>query len=115
MPNLATRPHLGRRSRAQRGGAHALAPASSVRPPQSGARASTSRFARRLSGNLLPISDATQQRSMLMILLATCERALEAFQAADNPLDRDFVVELERVTERTRGELERFATRSVKP
>jgi hypothetical protein len=52
---------------------------------------------------------------MLMILLATCERALEAFQAADNPVDRDFVVELERIAVRTRGELERFAKRSAKP
>jgi hypothetical protein len=51
---------------------------------------------------------ATQQRSMLTILLAACETTLDAFQAADNELDRQLVVDLERVTERTRGELEAF-------
>ena len=58
-----------------------------------------------------PISEETyqQQRAMLAILLATCERALEAFQAADNPLDEEFVRDLERVTARTRAELVAFA------
>jgi hypothetical protein len=51
---------------------------------------------------------------VLAILLATCERALEAFQAADNPLDEDFVRDLERVMARTRGELVAFATRKTK-
>jgi len=32
-------------------------------------------------------STIKQQRALLVILLATCERALEAFTAADNPLD----------------------------
>ena len=40
-----------------------------------------------------------------MILLATCERALEAFQAADNPVDREFVADLERIVARTRTEI----------
>ena len=48
----------------------------------------------------------TRQRSMLRILLATSERALEAFQAADNPVDSDFVDDLERIVRRTRAELE---------
>jgi hypothetical protein len=52
-----------------------------------------------------------QQRAMLTILLATCERALEAFQAADNPLDEEFVRDLEGVMARTRGELVAFAAR----
>ena len=42
---------------------------------------------------------------MLLILLATAERALEAFQAADNPADNDFVADLERIVIRTRAEL----------
>ena len=46
---------------------------------------------------------------MLAILLATCEKALEAFQAADNPLDEEFVRDLERVMARTRGQLVAFA------
>ena len=48
---------------------------------------------------------------MLTILLATCEQALEAFQAPDNPLDEEFVRDLERVMVRTRGELVVFANR----
>jgi hypothetical protein len=42
---------------------------------------------------------------MLRILLATCETRLDAFRAADNPLDADFVADLQRITERTRAEL----------
>ena len=42
---------------------------------------------------------------MLRILLAASERALEAFQAADNPDDSDFVADLERIVSRTRAEL----------
>jgi hypothetical protein len=53
------------------------------------------------------VSD-TQKRSMLTILLAACETTLDAFQAADNELDSELVVDLERVIERTRGELEAF-------
>jgi hypothetical protein len=43
---------------------------------------------------------------MLGILLAVCEKCIQAFQAADNPVDTEFVVELERITERTRAELD---------
>lgn len=43
---------------------------------------------------------------MLTILLATCETALQAFQAADNPVDSQLVQELEQMVERTRRELE---------
>jgi hypothetical protein len=52
---------------------------------------------------------------MLRILLAVCDTALDAFQAADNPLDKEFVEDLERIMERTRGELEAFVNRNVKP
>ncbi len=47
-----------------------------------------------------------QQRAVLMILLATCERALEAFQVAENTLDESFVRDLERIIARSRRELE---------
>ena len=47
---------------------------------------------------------------MLTILLATCETTLDAFQAADGQLDPELVADLERVIERTRGELEAFRT-----
>lgn len=46
---------------------------------------------------------------MLRILLGVCETALDAFRAADNPLDSEFVADLERIAERTRSELEALA------
>ena len=52
-----------------------------------------------------------RQRAILVILLATCERALEAFQAADNVADGEFVTELERVMARTRREIEALSER----
>ena len=45
---------------------------------------------------------------MLTILLATCETALDTLKAADNPIDTQLVVDLERVVARTRKELERW-------
>jgi hypothetical protein len=57
------------------------------------------------------VSD-TQKRSMLTILLAACETTLDAFHAADNELDRELVADLERVIERTRGELEALPKKS---
>ena len=50
-------------------------------------------------------SDAQQHVAMLRILLAICETALDAFRAADNPIDSEFVAELQQITERTRQEL----------
>jgi hypothetical protein len=50
-----------------------------------------------------------QQLSMLRILHAICATALDAFRAADNPVDAELVFDLERMVERTRVELERFA------
>jgi hypothetical protein len=55
------------------------------------------------------------QVSMVRILLATCETALDAFRAADNPVDTELVAELERVTERTRRELAALAAASKPP
>ena len=47
----------------------------------------------------------TREVALLKILIATGEKALEAFQASDNPLDTEFVADLERVITRSRGEL----------
>lgn len=47
-----------------------------------------------------------QQRAVLVVLLATCERALEALQVAENALDESFVEDLERIIARSRRELE---------
>ena len=52
---------------------------------------------------------------MLILLLAASEQALETFQAADNPVDREFVADLERIIERTKRELNAFAHRIAKP
>ena len=52
---------------------------------------------------------------MLRILLAVCQTALDAFQAADNPLDTEFVKDLERIMERSRVELEALANQIAKP
>lgn len=49
---------------------------------------------------------------MLRILHAACLTALDAFRAADNPVDTELVSDLEKMVERTRVELERFAALS---
>lgn len=50
---------------------------------------------------------------MLAILLATCETTLQAFQAADNPLDAELEHDLRRMIERTRRELEALRRRAT--
>jgi hypothetical protein len=60
--------------------------------------------------NTRRIDEATLQHvSMLRILHATCGTALDAFHAANNPVDTQLVVDLEKVVERTRLELQRLA------
>lgn len=55
----------------------------------------------------------TKARSMLTILLATCEQTLLALDAAGNVLDGDMTEDLRRMIARTHGELntlnEKFA------
>lgn len=46
-----------------------------------------------------------RQTALLRILIGCGEKALEAFQAAENPLDTDFVRDLERIIQRSRDEL----------
>jgi hypothetical protein len=57
--------------------------------------------------------DATtpQELAMLRILYGACSAALDAFRAADNPVDEQLVADLERMVERTRGEIERLSAR----
>jgi hypothetical protein len=52
-----------------------------------------------------PDQSLKQQRAVLLILLATSERALEAFQVADNVIDETFVEDLERIIARTQKEI----------
>jgi flagellin-specific chaperone FliS len=52
-----------------------------------------------------PDQSLRKQRAVLLILLATSERALEAFQVADNVIDETFVEDLERIIARTQKEI----------
>jgi phosphate uptake regulator len=53
---------------------------------------------------------STQQHlSMLKILYAACSTAVDAFRAADNPVDRELIADLEKMVERTHREIERLA------
>jgi hypothetical protein len=58
-------------------------------------------------------ADFRQQVSMLRILHAACSTALDAFHAADNPIDVQLVADLEKMVERTRLELERLVNPSA--
>jgi hypothetical protein len=49
-----------------------------------------------------------QQVNMLKILHATCKTALDAFYAADNLIDRELILDLEKMVARTRLELDAF-------
>jgi hypothetical protein len=53
--------------------------------------------------------DTQRHLSMLRILYGASATALDAFRAADNPVDSELVADLERMVERTRGEIERLA------
>ena len=46
-----------------------------------------------------------RERSMLKILLATCETTLDALTAADNAMDEQLLIDLERMIQRTQAEL----------
>ena len=51
----------------------------------------------------------SQEKALLTILIATGEKAIEAFQASGNPVDSDFLMELERIIARSRKELDLLA------
>ncbi len=55
-----------------------------------------------------------QQLAILRILYGACLTALEAFRAADNPVDDQLVVDLENMVERTKGEIERLTAHLAK-
>lgn len=52
---------------------------------------------------------------MLRILYGTSAAALDAFRAADNPLDGELLADLERMVERTRAEIDRLAAHLANP
>lgn len=52
--------------------------------------------------------DTPQHLAMLRILYGACAAALDAFRAADNPVDAQLVADLETMMTRTQGEIERL-------
>jgi hypothetical protein len=53
--------------------------------------------------------------ALLTILIACGEKAIEAFQASDNPVDADFLSDLERIIERSRDELAALRQATLEP
>ena len=54
-------------------------------------------------------SDTHQHLAMLRILYGACSAALDAFRAADNPVDAQLVNDLEAMMARTEDEIERLS------
>jgi hypothetical protein len=52
---------------------------------------------------------------MLRILYGACAAALDAFRAADNPVDAQLIADLEVMVERTKSEIERLSAHLAKP
>jgi hypothetical protein len=48
--------------------------------------------------------DTHKHLAMLRILYGACAAALDAFHAADNPVDEELIVDLETMVTRTQGE-----------
>jgi hypothetical protein len=57
----------------------------------------------------------SKELAMLRILYGACATALDAFRAADNPVDEQLVDDLEMMVERTKVEIERLAARLAAP
>ena len=55
------------------------------------------------------ISQLVKQRSMLVILIAACTTARTAFEAADNAVDTQLLVDLSNMIERSEAELDRLS------
>lgn len=58
-----------------------------------------------MTGNTARIRTEQQEIALLKILIATGERAVEAFQASANLKDEELLADLERVVARSRDEL----------
>lgn len=60
-------------------------------------------------------TDTHKHLAMLRILYGACAAALDAFRAADNPVDEHLVGDLETMVERTKSEIERLSAHLAKP
>jgi hypothetical protein len=59
--------------------------------------------------------ETQQHLAMLRILYGACAAGLDAFRAADNPVDDQLVDDLETMVERTKGEIERLSAQLAQP
>jgi hypothetical protein len=59
--------------------------------------------------------DNHQHFAMLHILYGACTGALEAFRAADNPVDEQLVDDLDEMVSRTHAEIERLSALLARP
>jgi hypothetical protein len=55
------------------------------------------------------VKSSEQQLAMLHILYGACSAALNAFRAADNPVDEQLVLDLETMVARTQSEIDRLS------
>ena len=60
------------------------------------------------------LATLTQARSMLILLLATCQQTLLALEAAANVLDTDLTADLSLMIERSEDELEAITAKIKK-
>jgi hypothetical protein len=57
-----------------------------------------------------PVADLQKQRSMLVILIAACETARTAFEAAGNEVDLQLLADLSKMIERSEAELAKLTS-----
>jgi len=60
-------------------------------------------------------ADTHKHLAMLRILYGACAAALDAFRAADDPVDEELVADLEAMVERTKDEIERLSAYLANP
>lgn len=62
-------------------------------------------------GSVDDIASLTKARSLLLLLLATCQETLLALEAAANVLDTDLTADLKAMIERSEAELDALNTK----
>jgi hypothetical protein len=60
-------------------------------------------------------ADTHRHLAMLRILYGACAAALDAFRAADNPVDEQLVIDLEQMVTRTQSEIARLTVHLAEP
>jgi hypothetical protein len=62
------------------------------------------------SGEETTVADLRKQRSMLVILIAACQTAQTAFEAAGNDVDSELLADLSKMIERSEAELGKLSS-----